>query len=265
MLKVNTIFNQEGIIAKTFFANYEEPYTERDYNVFPSVSFAVGSCFKYKSFNQEYLIRSNEVLIERGDIEYELTKLHMWKQDTTLSLLFIDEDQEIAKALAGIKYPVSIQKRTLQSDFISRMILQNQQLSSLRTEQLIVELVSHLVVESKDRKEECKINFYSIKQVEEAKDFIYANYMRKIQIADIAFAVYISLFHFCRLFKKITGVSPYHFLLQVRLEKAKILLQQGESVTQAAMSSGFDSLEHFSHAFSRYVQISPSVFRKNKR
>jgi AraC family transcriptional regulator len=72
--------------------------------------------------------------------------------------------------------------------------------------------------------------------------------------------------HFCRVFKKATGISPHQYVMKARLDKAQLMLVQTD-LTLAAISDamGFTSQSHFSRAFRSYAGISPSDYRNKGR
>ncbi len=74
-----------------------------------------------------------------------------------------------------------------------------------------------------------------------------------------------SVFHFSRIFKKVTKYSPYDYLIGVRVESAKKLISGGESITQTAFGVGFNSLENFSYRFKEITGASPSHFLKDRK
>jgi AraC-like DNA-binding protein len=103
---------------------------------------------------------------------------------------------------------------------------------------------------------------YSVQQVEKAKRFIDKNFARNIELKEIAGEAFFSKFHFIRLFKTMYGRTPYQYLTTVRIEKAKKLLQKGQSVTAVCFSVGFDSVSSFTGLFKRSTGSTPSSFIK---
>lgn len=98
--------------------------------------------------------------------------------------------------------------------------------------------------------------------VADALQFIRGNFTRQITIAEIAASVYMSTYHFCRIFKKYTGCAPYQYLLEARLEYAALLLAYPEKkITQICYLSGFRRIAHFSAMFTKRYGISPTAFR----
>ena len=70
--------------------------------------------------------------------------------------------------------------------------------------------------------------------------------------------------HFRRLFRRETGYSPNHYILQQRIRYAAHLLQTTDMlVKEIAFASGFGGEFYFSRQFSKFMKQSPSEFRKN--
>lgn len=101
---------------------------------------------------------------------------------------------------------------------------------------------------------------YLYKRIVQAKLFIDANYASHIDLDAISGEAYFSKFHFTRLFKKSYGKTPYQYLTVVRIEKAKQLLRQGQSVSVTCTSLGFESLGSFSRLFKQATGLSPSLY-----
>lgn len=68
--------------------------------------------------------------------------------------------------------------------------------------------------------------------------------------------------HFCRVFKRATGMSPHQYVMKARLDRARDLLGQSDlSVAQVADMTGFTSQSHFTRAFRQYAGQTPSSWR----
>ena len=106
---------------------------------------------------------------------------------------------------------------------------------------------------------------YLYKRIVQAKIFIDNHYREKIELSNIADSAYFSKFHFIRLFKIVYGKTPHQYLIKVRIEGARELLQNEISVTETCFSVGFDSLTSFTALFRRYTKISPSIYQQQCR
>lgn len=72
--------------------------------------------------------------------------------------------------------------------------------------------------------------------------------------------------HFCRVFRKATGLSPHQYVMKTRLDKAQQMLHQTDlSIAFIAESLGFTSQSHFTRAFRQFSGVAPSDFRKRDR
>ncbi|MCM1115361.1 MAG: helix-turn-helix transcriptional regulator [Clostridium sp.] len=102
-------------------------------------------------------------------------------------------------------------------------------------------------------------------QIETAKKFTVLNYNKNISITEMANAAHMSVSYFSKRFKEATGFSPYDYLLTVRLDKAKEMLQQTDaSVESIAYKAGFNSASNFVYFFKKETGISPLKFRNIK-
>lgn len=99
--------------------------------------------------------------------------------------------------------------------------------------------------------------------VEQAIRFMSESYEEPLSLADIADKAIMSRFHFCRLFKQHTGITPGRFLSAVRIYQAKrMLLTTSLNITEIAFAVGYNSLGSFSNHFADSVGVSPGRFRR---
>jgi len=69
--------------------------------------------------------------------------------------------------------------------------------------------------------------------------------------------------HFCRIFKRATGISPHQYVMKARLNRAQQMLEQSAaSMSEIADALGFTSQSHFTRAFRQFVGETPSDFRR---
>ncbi|MBC8172778.1 MAG: helix-turn-helix transcriptional regulator [Chitinophagales bacterium] len=109
-----------------------------------------------------------------------------------------------------------------------------------------------------------EINFpkiYIYRRIVKAKLFIDDHFDSDIDLDAIADEAFFSKFHFIRLFKKTYHKTPHQYLIYVRIEKTRLYLKAGISVSQACYSAGFDSTSSFAGLFKKMEGISPSVYR----
>jgi len=100
------------------------------------------------------------------------------------------------------------------------------------------------------------------RRLRRAIEFMHDNYSRELALEEIAGAAYLSEFHFARMFKQITGVTPHYYLANVRLERArKLLLETTLPISEIAAMVGYQSQSHFTRIFRSVTGVTPRVFR----
>jgi AraC-like DNA-binding protein/CheY-like chemotaxis protein len=84
-----------------------------------------------------------------------------------------------------------------------------------------------------------------------------------ITLAELAERAGMSKYHFCRVFKAHLDRSPIGYLIDLRIEKARILLRTTDlSMSEIAALVGFNDISNFSRKFKELNAITPSLFRK---
>src|SRR5256714_13510861 len=94
-----------------------------------------------------------------------------------------------------------------------------------------------------------------------ARDLMDREYAEPLDVPAMARAALMSAAHFSRKFRAAYGETPYAYLMTRRIERAKALLRQGLSVTDACFAVGCTSLGSFSSRFTEIVGEPPSQYR----
>jgi len=96
--------------------------------------------------------------------------------------------------------------------------------------------------------------------------WIDAHSHRQIDLEHAAAQAGISPFHFLRLFSSVLGVTPHQYLVRSRLRHAaRLLADDGTSITDVAYDVGFGDLSNFVRTFHRAAGVSPRRFREASR
>lgn len=104
----------------------------------------------------------------------------------------------------------------------------------------------------------------SERQVLQVLEYINEHLNQDIKLADLARLLGMSQFHFSHVFKQSVGTTPYQYLLQQRVERAKQLLKQTErSIMDIAFLCGFNSHSHLSKQFRQFTGVTPKAYRTN--
>lgn len=94
-------------------------------------------------------------------------------------------------------------------------------------------------------------------------DYIATELCSPLSLQELAALTGMSEYHFCKTFKRSTGITPHKYVMQVRIDRAKDLLAKNMSITEIALNVGFSSHSHFSGAFHRVTGLSPTVYRRH--
>ncbi|MDJ0591942.1 MAG: AraC family transcriptional regulator [Pleurocapsa sp. MO_226.B13] len=94
--------------------------------------------------------------------------------------------------------------------------------------------------------------------------YIHNHLDRELKLSEIAKEINMSQYYFCRLFRKSMGISPYQYIIQQRVEKAKRLLRANYnlSIADIALECGFSHQSHLNKYFRQYTQSTPNDYRK---
>ena len=86
------------------------------------------------------------------------------------------------------------------------------------------------------------------------------NYARRITIDEAAKMTGYSKYHFCSRFKALTGMTYLNYLNSVRVRRACLLLQKGESVQDACRAAGFENVSYFIQLFKKVQHVTPHQY-----
>ncbi|ARV61464.1 AraC family transcriptional regulator [Nostocales cyanobacterium HT-58-2] len=93
-------------------------------------------------------------------------------------------------------------------------------------------------------------------------EFIIDNLTENLLLGTMAQEVGMSQYHFARLFKQSTGLSPYQYVIHCRIERAKILLLQSQlKISEIASQVGFADQSQFTRHFKRILGVTPKQIR----
>lgn len=96
-----------------------------------------------------------------------------------------------------------------------------------------------------------------------AKQYIQNHFSEPITQEEVSSAVGLSAAYFSVLFKKVEGEGFAKYLINIRIEQAKILLRETSiPVSKVCQQVGYNDLKHFTHTFEKATGVKPTVYRK---
>lgn len=81
-------------------------------------------------------------------------------------------------------------------------------------------------------------------------------------LESVSASIFVSRCHYSRMFKEHFGIGFKEYIMNKRIQKAKVMLQEGTSVTEVCYAVGYGDLTHFGRVFKRLVGEKPSEYRK---
>ena len=103
-------------------------------------------------------------------------------------------------------------------------------------------------------------------QMHKAIGYINSNIENDLSINDICEHVHMSKYHFCRSFKKATGLTVMEYILKTRIILAKNMLsKENLAISEVSERCGFSSISYFCRVFKNDTSMTPLQYKKAKR
>jgi AraC-like DNA-binding protein len=100
----------------------------------------------------------------------------------------------------------------------------------------------------------------------EAVRRIEAHADQRLTLSELAHNAGMSPYHFLRSFRQVVGITPYQFVLRIRLHRAAVLLRRTHKpVSAIAFNARFNDLSTFNHRFRGAMGDNPSIYRTRHR
>ncbi|NEP46349.1 MAG: helix-turn-helix transcriptional regulator [Okeania sp. SIO2H7] len=101
-------------------------------------------------------------------------------------------------------------------------------------------------------------------QLHRVLDYIQSHLAQEIRLADLADLLGMSQYYFCRLFRQSMGITPYQFVIQQRVELAKMLLRQPQrrAIADIALECGFSNQSNLCKHFRKITGATPNGYRR---
>ncbi|HLZ89869.1 MAG TPA: AraC family transcriptional regulator, partial [Puia sp.] len=143
--------------------------------------------------------------------------------------------------------------------------------ASLQADMIIRQLFERLLIKNQDAyrrsqnvqavKASTRLEIF--KRISTARDWMDAHYNTEISLEDIGAVAAMNSQHFLRMFKQVYAITPHQYLIDLKLKKAKELLESTElTINEICQVIGFESLFSFSILFKGRFGLPPSQFRK---
>lgn len=147
--------------------------------------------------------------------------------------------------------------------YIEHLLSHSDILSAVQISNTISDILSNMLTMRLSEQTHSSHAGSHYKDIHTVIEYIHSNYQNNINLDDMTELVNISKYHFIRLFKEQIGTTPYEYILNYRMLRAKKLLKTTNlSVNEISINVGFSSPSNFIQKFKTLEGISPSVYRK---
>ncbi|HET6827327.1 MAG TPA: AraC family transcriptional regulator [Ramlibacter sp.] len=187
-----------------------------------------------------------------------------WRSGGRSQFLFIAPEQVQAvlgdtQSLPGLGQHTALRSPMLDLlfDALQTDLAQGSPAGPLVGDSLIAALVAHLAggkAEPASRREALACN--------RAIELIHARFAHPISLQELAEAAGLSTRHFTRAFRQATGMSPYQYVLQRRVEASRVLIAKGLPLADVAVQCGFADQSQLNRIFVRHTGTTPGRYRR---
>ncbi len=147
-------------------------------------------------------------------------------------------------------------------DEIYELISSKDMLLDLKICTILVNIITQMIT--------CKMGplndkkYYKHKsEIDKVIHFVNSNYDRQISIDDMTNLIFISKYHFLRLFKSYTGLTPYKYLINYRINRSKSLIKETSlSINEISNRVGFTDVNNFIRYFKKLTGTTPLNYKK---
>lgn len=148
--------------------------------------------------------------------------------------------------------------------WLFEQIIRELQLCRTNYKELLTMLLTHVfLLINRYLNENGKTGIDTLNYIERSIRYFNENYTTNVNIENYAKSLHISPCWFNRKFKQVTKLTPLQYILSLRLNNAKILLETKDyNVTETSYAVGFNNPLYFSRLFTKHVGISPTEYKK---
>ncbi len=240
-----------------------------------AISFVRKGNFLFNVFRRSLDSYSGCVLITKPGYERTVTHTHTIPDECTIIEFRQDFHPRLLEQYGKTKFfrdedlHSTLVRTTAETELLHYQLWQltkGRSGSKLQIDHLVLHITSKVLGSITDhvpgQQLQANLKRHHLITIERAKEYITENFTRDLSLMELAEYCYVSPFHFSRIFKLFTAVSPHQFLLAIRLQQAAMLLQTTAlPVADIAFKSGFNSIEHFNAAFRKKYHCAPTMFR----
>lgn len=267
MIRAHTILETQSVALAVFDHPSGDVHHDPEHEVAErhAISFVESGSFDVHVRGQRWRFAPGSIFITERDLEFSCTHDTDCPVDRCLSVSYGPQSVEDLLT-AGIP---RLQPRVEWSAARERF-LRHRLESCTPGDELRLELIAGALFQSlaggSSRPARARQQVTDVmRRIDRSVELIESDFARQLTLGELADAAGMSMYHFARVFRELTGIPAHRYLTAVRLRSAARRLDEGESVTSTCYEVGFASLSHFVTAFRKRFGITPSAAAKGMR
>ncbi|RKN85220.1 AraC family transcriptional regulator [Paenibacillus ginsengarvi] len=229
-----------------------------------------GSCL-FVGQHRAYELASSEGFVQYPEVPHELhvsegsgvivlqVNRGSFAEFTKQRPLELDMRQQIDPAELNVQF----------RKWVTALLLgQTEPLAVQETETQVLYFLSRVLKGNQTNKRDAALASAAVadRYMTQVLDYMHEHFTDKINIDTLAAIALQSRYHFIRSFKSILGMTPYQYMLALRVEEAKSRLGRSEAtVTEISFRLGFSSTSQFYRVFAKTVGVTPEQYRSGLR
>ncbi len=246
----NTLFENTKYSNENFEKHYHDTYT-------------IGLTYKgfLKSYNlyqhfesYEYSCRINNPGEIHGGVSYKWSHVNFYPKIELLSNLY--EQIFFEKRVPLFKKHI-IDNKILFIKLNNFFHCVFSKKESILIESTLIDALSYLILNYTTYTKDYLHIFDNKKIIKQTLGFIGDSIQENITLEILAKNCSLSKYHFLRVFKKELGMTPHSFIINERINRANILIQNGMPISEASLQVGFSDQSHFTRNFKKYFGYTP--------
>lgn len=129
-----------------------------------------------------------------------------------------------------------------------------------KKEELFFFLIEQLIEEHTEPNLQLNLEKTNI-EIQSVCDYLENNYAEHIALDELSTIAGMNKYSLLRNFTKLKGITPYRYLENIRVNKAKKLLEKGVELIDAAIQTGFVDQSHFTNFFKNFIGLTPKQYQ----
>ncbi|HBF8016756.1 TPA: AraC family transcriptional regulator [Clostridioides difficile] len=129
-----------------------------------------------------------------------------------------------------------------------------------KKEELFFFLIEQLIEEHTEPNLQSNLENTNI-EIQAVCDYLENNYAEHIILDELSTIAGMNKYYLLRNFTKLKGITPYRYLENIRVNKAKKLLEKGVEPIDAAIQTGFVDQSHFTNFFKNFIGLTPKQYQ----